>query len=85
MAKNYGEYPARSPHRNEPFITGTGLQRLDFHVEGDFGADDKDRKVVARKKHEMVRGINANTFNGSEKVSCYPCHRGDAHSILSAR
>jgi Photosynthetic reaction centre cytochrome C subunit len=34
---------------------------------------------------EMVRGINTNTFNGSEKVACYTCHRGESHPKSSAQ
>jgi hypothetical protein len=60
------------------FVMGTGLKCLDCHVEGDFGSDEKSKKVVARKMLEMVRGINTNTFNGSEKVTCYTCHRGES-------
>jgi hypothetical protein len=63
----------------ESFVMGTGLKCLDCHVEGDFGTDEKDKKVVARKMLAMVRGINTNSFNGSEKVACYTCHRGESH------
>jgi len=69
----------------ESFITGTGLGCIDCHVEGDFGSDDKNKKVVARKMLEMVRGVNVNTFNGSEKVTCYTCHRGESHPKSSAQ
>ncbi len=60
------------------FVRGTGLECMECHVEGDFGSDEKSRKVVARKMLEMVRGVNANTFNGVDKVTCYTCHRGEA-------
>jgi hypothetical protein len=67
------------------FVVGTGLECMECHVEGDFGSDEKSRKVVARKMLEMVRGVNANTFNGAEKVTCYTCHRGEAHPKTSAQ
>jgi photosynthetic reaction center cytochrome c subunit len=60
------------------FRTGTGLACGDCHVQGDFASDDKPQKVTARKMLEMVRGVNANTFAGAEKVTCYTCHRGEA-------
>jgi photosynthetic reaction center cytochrome c subunit len=61
------------------FVQGTGLACDGCHVQGDRASDDKHEKVVARKMLEMVRGINANTFNGENKVTCYTCHRGEAH------
>ena len=60
------------------FVQGTGLACDGCHVQGDRASDDKHEKVVARKMLEMVRGINANTFNGDNKVTCYTCHRGEA-------
>jgi len=60
------------------FRAGTGLGCGDCHVQGDFASDDKAQKVTARKMLEMVRGVNANTFGGAEKVTCYTCHRGEA-------
>ena len=61
------------------FVAATGLTCDGCHVQGDRAADDKREKVVARKMIEMVRGINANNFNGDMKVSCFTCHRGDSH------
>jgi hypothetical protein len=69
----------------ESFVKGTGLKCLDCHVEGDFGGDEKNKKVVARKMLTMVRGININTFDGSDKVTCYTCHRGESHPKSSAQ
>jgi len=43
----------------ESFAMGTGLKCLDCHVEGDFGSDEKNKKVVARKMLTMVRGITS--------------------------
>jgi hypothetical protein len=61
------------------FVAGTGLKCSGCHVQGDFASDNKEEKVVARKMLEMVRGVNTNTFNGDNKVTCYTCHRGDKH------
>jgi hypothetical protein len=59
------------------FVKGTGLSCMGCHTQGDFASDDMDTKVTARKMLAMVRGINANTFNGDQKVTCYTCHRGE--------
>jgi photosynthetic reaction center cytochrome c subunit len=61
------------------FVQGTGLTCDGCHVQGDRASDDKQEKVVARKMLEMVRGINANTFDGKNEVTCYTCHRGEEH------
>ena len=66
------------------FVAGTGLKCMDCHVAGDFASDEKHARVVARKMLEMVRGINANTFSGDNKVTCYTCHRGEAHPLAAA-
>jgi hypothetical protein len=63
------------------FVAGTGLKCGDCHVMGAFDSDENPKKVTARKMLEMVRGVNANTFNGDNKVTCYTCHRGEAHPV----
>jgi hypothetical protein len=63
------------------FVAGTGLKCMGCHVQGDFASDEKHEKVVARKMLEMVLGVNTNTFNGDNKVTCYTCHRGEAHPV----
>jgi formate-dependent nitrite reductase cytochrome c552 subunit len=60
------------------FVAGTGLKCGDCHDSADMSSDAKPQKVTARKMLAMVRGINANTFNGDQKVTCYTCHRGEA-------
>jgi hypothetical protein len=52
--------------------------RCDFcHVQGDFAADDKPHKEIARKMIVMAREINATNFpDGKMHVTCYTCHRG---------
>lgn len=61
------------------FVSGTGLTCMGCHVQGDFASDDKNEKVVARKMLEMVNDVNAKTFGGTAKVTCFTCHRGEAH------
>jgi photosynthetic reaction center cytochrome c subunit len=50
------------------------------HVPGNFAADDKYQKVVARRMTQMVQTINGNWTNhvGATGVTCYTCHRGNA-------
>jgi hypothetical protein len=60
------------------FVAGTGLKCGDCHAVPDFASDDNPKKVTARKMLAMVRGVNANTFNGKDAVTCYTCHRGEA-------
>ncbi len=51
--------------------------RCDFcHVQGDFAADDKPHKEIARKMIEMSREINTHFPDGKMHVTCYTCHRG---------
>jgi photosynthetic reaction center cytochrome c subunit len=49
------------------------------HVEGNFVADDKYTKVVARRMFQMVQQINANwkSHVAGTGVTCYTCHRGN--------
>jgi hypothetical protein len=51
--------------------------RCDFcHVRGDFAADDKQHKLIARKMLEMTHEINGHFPDGKMHVTCYTCHRG---------
>lgn len=51
--------------------------RCDFcHNMEDRASDEKPMKLTARKMMEMVKNINATTFNGEQKVTCYTCHHG---------
>ena len=62
----------------QAFVQGTGLMCDGCHVQ-DRSSDEKPEKVTARKMLEMVRGVNQNTFNGDNKVTCFTCHRGEEH------
>ena len=51
--------------------------KCDFcHVQGDFAADDKPHKEIARKMITMVHEINTHFPDGKMHVTCYTCHRG---------
>ena len=51
--------------------------RCDFcHVQGDFAADDKEHKLIARKMLAMTHEINSHFPDGKMHVTCYTCHRG---------
>ncbi|MGC9945618.1 MAG: c-type cytochrome [Bryobacteraceae bacterium] len=51
--------------------------RCDFcHVQGDFAADDKPHKEIARKMLAMTHEINSHFPDGKMHVTCYTCHRG---------
>ena len=57
--------------------------RCDFcHNMADRASDEKPAKVVARRMMEMVKNVNATTFNGEQKVSCYTCHHGEQKPAL---
>lgn len=53
------------------------------HVQGNFAADDKPQKAVARKMITMTMNINQANFNGQMRVRCFTCHQGhqEPHSI----
>jgi hypothetical protein len=58
------------------YTAGLGV-RCDFcHVQ-DRASDDNPMKPIARNMISMVRQINSN-FNGSPRVTCYTCHRGES-------
>jgi photosynthetic reaction center cytochrome c subunit len=51
-----------------------GVDCAHCHVPDALDKDDKPAKQTARKMFEMVRTINATL--GSNRVTCYTCHRG---------
>ncbi len=65
------------------FRTALGKQCTFCHVEGDFASDDNPHKEMARKMILMTRQINANFPSNANSVSCYTCHRGDAHPLTA--
>lgn len=41
-----------------------------------FDREDKPTKLVARRMLKMMTELNAASFNGRERVTCFTCHRG---------
>jgi hypothetical protein len=41
-----------------------------------FDREDKPTKLVARRMLKMMADLNAASFNGRERVTCFTCHRG---------
>jgi hypothetical protein len=41
-----------------------------------FDREDKPAKQVARRMLKMTMDLNAASFNGRERVTCFTCHRG---------
>jgi hypothetical protein len=59
------------------FTAGLGV-KCDFcHVKGDFAADDKHEKEIARHMITMAHDINGRFPDGKIHVTCYTCHRGE--------
>src|SRR6266480_6397962 len=56
-----------------------GVQCDYCHEMGAFDKDDKKPKQTARKMMEMMFAINKDNFEGHREVTCYSCHRGNAH------
>ena len=59
------------------FTTGLGVQCVFCHVQGNFASDENPKKEVARHMIVMTQKVNEN-FEGTLRVSCYTCHRGEA-------
>lgn len=53
-----------------------GLDCEDCHIDGNFPADAKPTKIIARQMMQMVIDLNKSSFLGQPKVTCYTCHRG---------
>jgi hypothetical protein len=51
------------------------------HDARDRSSDVKKPKQIARQMISMVFGINKNTFQGRQVVTCYTCHRGHAQPV----
>src|SRR6266446_899338 len=61
--------------------TSLGVECEYCHVEGAFEKDDKKPKQTARKMMEMMFAINKGNFEDHRAVTCYTCHRGNAHPV----
>ena len=72
--------PAEEIFPTMQFIAASLGVECDFcHVQNAFEKDDKKPKQTARKMMEMMFAINADNFDGHREVTCYSCHRGNAH------
>jgi photosynthetic reaction center cytochrome c subunit len=58
-----------------------GLDCEECHVEGDFPADAKQPKIIARQMMQMVLDLNKNSFKGQPEITCYTCHRGSPDPV----
>jgi hypothetical protein len=56
-----------------------GVECGECHVQGKFEADDKNSKKTAREMMAMTAGINKDSFNGRQQITCFTCHRGSLH------
>ncbi|MBZ5687160.1 MAG: c-type cytochrome [Acidobacteriia bacterium] len=74
--------PAEQVFPTMQFITASlGVECEFCHVQNAFDKDDKKPKQTARKMMEMMFAINKNNFDGHREVTCYSCHRGNAHPV----
>ncbi|HVG19221.1 MAG TPA: photosynthetic reaction center cytochrome c subunit family protein [Blastocatellia bacterium] len=89
--KSAEEKPAEQVYKNIQVLKGVPASRLmaamgfftrslgvkcdHCHVPREFDKDDKPAKQTARKMYEMVRVSNKEL--GSNRVSCFMCHRGN--------
>ena len=60
------------------FTLGLGVQCEYCHVQRDFASDANAKKQDARRMIRLLQKVNAEFPDGSMRVSCYTCHRGEA-------
>ncbi len=65
------------------FSGALGVECEHCHVANDFASEDKPAKATARKMLIMAGAINKDHFGGQSAVSCYTCHRGQAHPLTA--
>ena len=74
--------PAEQLFPTMQFITASlGVECEFCHVQNAFDKDDKKPKQTARKMMEMMFALNKDNFDGHREVTCYSCHRGNAHPM----
>jgi photosynthetic reaction center cytochrome c subunit len=72
--------PAQQLIPTMQFISASlGVECEFCHEPKAFDKDDKKPKRTARKMMEMMFAINKDNFAGHREVTCYSCHRGNAH------
>jgi hypothetical protein len=66
------------------FSASLGVRCSYCHVSNgdklDFASDAKEEKETARQMITMVKAVNKDNFSGNLAVTCYTCHRGQAHA-----
>jgi len=78
-----GKPASRLPVMMEALTGLIGVDCTYCHVRGDYASDDKPAKRVARAHFALIERINAETFGGRNKVSCWTCHRGEPKPPMS--
>ena len=57
-----------------------GVNCSHCHTRGNYAADDKDEKIIARKMLVMTNEINEKYFGkDSGTIGCMTCHNGKLH------
>jgi len=59
------------------FRTSLGVGCDHCHVPGNWAADDRVEKLMARVMADMRWNLEANYFMGRTAVTCWTCHRGE--------
>lgn len=63
-------------------FTGSLGVRCGYCHTNRFEEDAKPNKQTARRMIQMVMGLNKETFDGKNAVTCYTCHRGQENPSL---
>ncbi|MCU0227631.1 MAG: c-type cytochrome [Bryobacterales bacterium] len=87
--------PAEVAYKNIKVLTGLPANRMKAlmntwknslgvectfcHVKGEWDSDSVKEKGYAREMQKLTVNIARDYFDGKEEVTCYTCHRGEAH------
>jgi hypothetical protein len=66
------------------YTAGLGVGCDFCHVQGNFAADEKPTKDIARRMISMTEAANATFPDGKAHVACYTCHRGEKEPPMNA-
>lgn len=73
----FGDVPANQLREiMTEFRTALGVGCEHCHVAGNWAADDRIEKLMARVMADMRWNLEANYFMGRTAVTCWTCHRG---------
>jgi len=71
------QLPANQLHPLMQTFTRSLGVGCDFcHARGGFDKDDNPKKQIARRMLLMVDQLNASSFGGHPRITCWTCHRG---------